>query len=469
MKNSPAKTIKEAARETQVCYEADVVVVGGGPGGHTAAVAAARNGAKTVLVERYGHLGGMATGGLVIQILLMSDGTKEQQIAGICQEWIDRLDKVGGVLYPKQEELGSTDEKVLARWRRVLFVVVGNKVRLTATMDPELLKCALNDMVEEAGVKLYLDSWGTQAIVENGAVKGVIFESKSGRQAVLGKVIIDGTGDGDILASAGVEYEEGFDPRLRAANMALVWRFGNVDFNKFCEYQEANRQRYNEMMGELRKACGGMYVLPIASSREDVVWFNNRVPGVSTTNVEDLTRVEVDMRKVMLKTHDFFKKNFPGFQKSFILDSASQVGTRGGRRMLGEYVYTQADMLNGKIHDDTIAVFPSTKGSPAENPPAGECTRGYVPYRSLLPRKTDGLMVACRAFSSDMHTNDAFNWIPHCIAFGEAAGTAAALAVKARIQPRDVDYGALQKQLLSQGVLLPGVKKVAPKAGKHGS
>ena len=102
MKSPDIKTIQEAARETRICHEADVVVVGGGPGGHSAAVAAARNGAKTVLIERYGHLGGMATGGLVIQILLMSDGTREQQIAGLCQEWIDRLEKVGGVLVPSK-------------------------------------------------------------------------------------------------------------------------------------------------------------------------------------------------------------------------------------------------------------------------------------------------------------------------------------------------------------------------------
>ncbi len=460
LKSLSATTIHEAARDIDVCYEADVVVVGGGPGGHAAAVAAARNGAKTVLVERYGHLGGMATGGLVIQILLMSDGTGEQQIAGLCQEWIDRLDPLGGVLYPKKDELGSSDPQVIERWRHVLFVVVGDRIRLTATLDPELLKCVLNDMVEEAGIKLLLHSWGTRAIVENGTVKGVIFESKSGRQAILGKVIIDGTGDGDIMASAGIEFEDAFDPRLRAANMALVWRFGNVDYKKYCRYLDTDRHNYNQLMGELKKQTGGIHVLPIASSREDVVWFNNRVPGLSATNVEHLTRVEVDMRKVMRATHDFFRGNIPGFEKSFILDSASQTGIRGGRRMMGEYVYSHEDMVSGLIHQDTIAVFPSTKGAPAEAPPSDKSSRGYIPYRSLLPRRMEGFLVACRAFSSDMYTNDAFNWIPHCIAFGEAAGTAAALAVKKGIQPRELDYASLQERLLSQGVLLPGVKLV---------
>jgi L-rhamnose mutarotase len=232
-----------------------------------------------------------------------------------------------------------------------------------------------------------------------------------------------------------------------------------VDFKKFCEYQDKHRQEYNELSAQLRKANNGIYSLPIASSRPDVVWFNNRVPGMSATNVENITYVETMMRKVMRTTYDFFKKNFPGFEKSFILDSASQVGTRGGRRLIGEYVYTGQDMAKGVIHKDTVAVLPSTKGAPFEPSPDSESGRGYIPYRSLLPKNINGLMVACRAFSADMTANDAFNWIPHCIAFGEAAGTAAALAVKKSIQPRDVLYSALQKQLLSQGVLLPGVKK----------
>lgn len=453
-----AKTVNEAARETRVFHEADVVVVGGGPGGHSAAVAAARNGAKTILIERYGHLGGLATGGLVIQILLMSDGTKEQQIAGLCQEWIDRLAELNGVIYPQKDELGSTDPEVINRWKRILFCVVGGKVKLTATVDPELLKCVLNDMAEEAGVKLLLHAWGTEAIVENGEVKGVIFESKSGRLAVLGKVIIDSSGDGDIMASAGVEFEDAIDPKLRFAKTSLVWRCGNVDFNAYCEFREQNPQKFDKLMNKLKAETNGIRVLPIASSRDDVVWFNNWVPNIKATDVEHLTYVELTIRKVMRIAHQFYKKKVPGFENSFILDTAQQVGVRGGRRMVGEYIFSEQDMRSGTIHDDTIAVFPQTAGAPSNAPPPEYCNRVYIPYRSLVPRKMDNLLVACRAFSADMIANDAFNWIPHCIAFGEAAGTAAALAVKNRVKPREVNYRLLQKQLLRQGVLLPGIK-----------
>jgi flavin-dependent dehydrogenase len=192
-------TVHEPASEISVCRVADVVVVGGGPAGFSAAVAAARHGVSTILLERYGHLGGLATGGLVMVIMPMSDGTNEQQIAGICQEIIDRLDAVGAAIHPVKEDLGSSENTLVCYWKRYAFCVVEGKIRLSATVDPEALKCILNDMVEEAGVKLLLHSWGARAVTENNKVQGVIFESKSGRQAVLGKVVIDTTGDGDIL------------------------------------------------------------------------------------------------------------------------------------------------------------------------------------------------------------------------------------------------------------------------------
>src|SRR4030042_185778 len=196
------KAIKEPSRETKVCREADVIVIGGGPGGHAAAVAAARNGADTVLVERYGYLGGMGTGGLVTIIPNLSDINGVQQIAGQCQEWIDRLDVRNATDYPNKEEWGSTDQKRVSHWRnRSFFCERLDRVIYSVHVDAEILKCVLNDMVEEAGVSVYLHSWGTEPIMDGNKVKGVIFQSKSGRQAILGKVVIDSTGDGDLLPS----------------------------------------------------------------------------------------------------------------------------------------------------------------------------------------------------------------------------------------------------------------------------
>ena len=217
--------------------------------------------------------------------------------------------------------------------------VNNGRIEYTAWVDPELLKCVLNDMVEEAGVKLLLHSWGTRAIVEDNAVKGVVFESKSGRQAILGKIIIDGTGDGDLLPSAGAEFDGALDPKLRTSMLALVFRIGNCDYQKLCDFREAEPEKYQELMKELT-AVAGTRLLPLPSPRNDVLWVNNWIPDLNCLDVEDLTKLEVEMRKMMRRGHDFMKKNIPTFEKSFILDTASQTGTRGARRLTGEYTVT---------------------------------------------------------------------------------------------------------------------------------
>ena len=444
------KYIKEPAQDIKVLTEAEVVVVGGGPGGHSAAVAAARNGAKTVLVERYGHLGGMATGGIVIQIPHMSDGSEEQQIVGLTQEWIDRLDPIGGVLVPRRSEIGSTDEKLVSYWRRFMGNTNKGRIEYPAWVDPELLKCVLNDMVEDAGIKLLLHSWGTRAIVEDGVVKGVVFESKSGRQAVMGNVIIDGTGDGDLLPSAGAEWEGGFDPSLRSSMLALVFRISNGDYQKYCDFRESDPDKAQALMAEMTEIAGTR-LLPLPSPRNDVMWVNNWIPNLDNLNVEHLTELEVSMRRMMRKGHDFMKKNIPGFENSFILDTASQTGTRGGRRVIGEIRISEDDMKNDRQYEDTIAMF-SRIG------PQGSGRYAHIPYRCLVPVKTDGLLVAGRSFSSDGAANNMANLIPHCIAMGQAAGVAAAIAVKEEIQPRQVNYRKLQEKLLDQDVPLPGIE-----------
>jgi FAD dependent oxidoreductase len=451
-KKSPEKLIRERAREIRVCYEADVVVVGGGPGGHSAAIAAARNGAKTVLLERYGHLGGMATGGIVIQIPHMSDGGKDPIIAGLCLEWLERLDAVGGVLRPKMEEIGSDDKNLVSYWRRFMGNVTNGRIEHTAWVDPELLKCILNDMVEEAGVKLFLHSWGTRVMVDGGKVDGIMFESKSGRQAVLGKVIIDGTGDGDLLPSAGAEFDGTIDHASRSSMLALVFRLGNCDYQKLCDFRETEPAKFQKLMKELAGAAGTR-LLPLPSPRNDVLWINNWIPGLDCTNVEDLTKLEVEMRKIMRRGHAFLKKNVPTFENSFILDTASQTGTRGSRRLVGEYVLTKEDLQTSKKFEDTIAVFPRL-GPPGQ---MGPIPHVYIPYRVMVPVKTEGLLVAGRSFSSDEAANNMANLIPHCIAMGQAAGTAAALATKQGISPRKIDKKSLQKSLMDQGVPLPGI------------
>jgi hypothetical protein len=188
-------------------------------------------------------------------------------------------------------------------------------------------------------------------------------------------------------------------------------------------------------------------------NQDSVVWIHNRFPNSSQIDVEELTRVEFEGRKRMMITYDFFKKNIPGFEHSFIVLSAPQLGTRSSRRVIGDYVLTEKDLQSNEVFKDTIAVFPDLdRGEASIRHPLM-----FIPYRSLLPRNIDNLLVACRAFSSDAAVQEYFNLIPHCIAFGQAAGTAAALSIKDGVNLREVDYRALQDSLIKQGVPLPGV------------
>jgi hypothetical protein len=451
------KTIKEPARETKVCREADVVVVGGGPGGIGAAVSAARNGAETVLIERYGHLGGMGTGGLVTIIPLLTDIFGKQQIVGITQEWIDRLDAREAVDYPKKEHWGSLDKELVRYYfERSFFYTRLDRVIYTAIIDAEISKVILNDMVEEAGVKTYLHSWGTEPIMEGSECKGVIFESKSGRQAVLGEVVIDATGDGDLLPYAGIEFEDNIPSNFRIANLALIFWVDGVDLKRVEDFRKKQPEKFGELMRKCLEAGGyPSFFRSLLKNQENIVWCHNRLPNKSQVDVEELTRAEFEGRKKMMITYDFWKKNLPGFEKSFIVLSCPQLGTRSSRRMIGKYKLTQKDLADNQPFEDTIAIFPDLdRGQESLDHPLM-----YIPYRSLLPKNVDNLLVACRAFSSDEHVQEWFNLIPHCIAFGEAAGTASALALQAGVSPKKVDIKALQKQLAKQGVPLPDVTK----------
>lgn len=367
-------------------------------------------------------------------------------------------------MHPKKEELGSNDKGLLDYWKHYLDCVIQGKVRLGVFVDPEILKCVLNNLIEEAGVKLLLHSWGSQAIVDKEKVQGIIFESKSGRQAILAKVTIDTTGDGDIFASAGAAFDSTLDYRLRNSNIALVFRVGNVDIERFTKFMELEKDKYGELMHELGNLGGytgssGGYTRFARSSRKDILWFRNRLPGLNALNVEDLTSAEVSCRKIILMTYNFFQTRVPGFEKSFIIDTASQLGTRGSRRLIGEYIVTGEDISSGIIPEDAIAVCPSLVGNVSVDHP-----HMYIPYRSLVPQRLENLLVAGRCFSSDLIANDVLNWIPHCIAMGQAAGTAAGLAIKDGVSPRGVDYRLLQGRLIDQAVPLPGVMETRTKA-----
>ena len=455
-----AKTITEAQREVQVIRETDVIVVGGGPGGIAAAVSAARAGAKTILLERYGHLGGMSTGGLVNIIPNLGDIYGTQHIGGFCQEVIDRLAARSAACFPDKRFWGKSEAAVVDTYLKanmMHFYIRKNKegkyvVLYTAVIDPEVAKDEMNTIVLEAGAELLLHTWVTAPIMDGNRVKGVIVESKSGRQALLGKVVIDSSGDGDLLPATGTETVDYMIPGSRIAQFGFVYWISNVDLKKYDDFMTSEPDKYKEVTQEIQRLGGSpFFSRGLLDHQEGVVWVHRLIGSLHQTDIEEMTHIDVTTRKQSVRNWELLRDYMPGFEKSYIMLSSPQLGTSGGRRIVGEYYLTGKDMDTDTPFDDTIAVFADNdRGEKSLLYP-----KTYVPYRALVPKETEGLLVACRAFSADHDFSEFFNLIPHCMCFGQAAGAAAALAVKDGVDVRNVNFAALRSELIKHGAILP--------------
>ena len=428
--------IVEQEQQIPVHAQADVLVVGGGPAGLCAAVSAARNGAQVILMERYGYLGGMATGGYVLLLDCLCDGKGNLIIKGLVEEIVQRLRKVDGIIEPPKEVSTGGEDKI---------------VRYSPVIDPEMMKCVANEMVLETNVKPLFHAWFSKAYVEDGVVKGAIFESKSGRRAVLAKAVIDCTGDGDVFYTAGENYHTGNLP------LGLIFRVGNVD----CETAErflSDEDRSRKVTEDLQaiKGCSGGYSfgeLPMGfymrSSINNVVWFNTTTQG-SAVNIEDLARTEIEIRQAMMRTMEYFRKNVPGFEHAVVIDTAPQCGVRSSRMLDGEYLITREELMAGARFDDTVVVA---------QPPYKkfEVSDGLkeIPYRCFLPKTVKGLLVAGRCISGDFGAIEMLRVIPTAMLMGEACGVAAALAVKQGVDVKEVNVREVQERLRRQNVLLP--------------
>lgn len=427
------RTVKEPAREVPVVREVDVLVVGGGPAGFCAAAAAARMDVSVLLVERYGYLGGLATGGLVLFMDALSDGEGTRVIGGLAWETLELLRGMGALAAD-----GPLDLHV----------------------DSEWLKIVADDLCIDSGAELLLHSWAVNAIVEEGRVRGVIVESKSGREAILCRVCIDATGDGDIAAFAGASHDVGNQC------IGLNLKVGGVDAARFLAFEREHSEEARALRAEIR-SMGGCAFHPGSTpqSEQGVFWLNTlglaghdmdgdhdtkdviqRFRGqLSAVNVDDLTYVEVEMRRRLALSLEFAQRRVPGFEGVHLLSIASQVGVRDSRRVHALHKLTRDEALREQAYADTVGYVGLTLGTGG---------RFAVPYRSLVPQDLEGLLTSGRCIHCDDWVQHRARLIPPAMMTGQAAGTAAALAILNGVPLRELDLEILRDQLADDDVIL---------------
>jgi len=423
--------LREPARDVPVRHEAEVLVVGGGTAGVAAAVAASRAGADVLLVERQGYLGGLATGGLIILMLTLDDGNGRQIIAGLCEEVVERLIARGAAFHPPAKEWGSQDPELIARDRRrgLVWGRAPHRVRYSVGYDPAYLKGVLDEFVSESGARLLLHAWGCEPLIRDGRIHAVAFESKAGRFAVRAKIVVDTTGDLDIAAAAGCEYEK---------KHVLPWMWftvGGVDL----ERAGPNAPGF-ETIGD------GKVLMPWGSVE--------KVGRIDATSPEDLTHAEVACRQRVLAEFERLRSEVPGFERAHLCEVAPQLGITESRRLVGQRVLGREDM-DRTLEDSVAATGHWTKYGATYD----------IPLSALLPREIPNLLVAGRCISVDHRTHHATKEIPACMATGQAAGTAAALALERGVDPAELpgDPGLiaeLRGRLTSAGAIV-SVAKVA--------
>ncbi len=413
--------IVEPERRVPVVAATDVLVCGGGVAGVAAAVCAARNGARTMLIEHYGFFGGMATGGLVITTPPLNNGINLEVVKRLRDRGLFRK-----CLAPGEDPAQSS---------------------LTA-FDPEVLKYDLQQMLLEANVRILLHTGAVQVISRGATVDAVIVENKGGRQAIRARIVVDATGDGDVAFFAGAQFDIAEDP----LPITLMFNMVDVDIERVLQHighwgnlRKHLRQALDK--GELQydlelepsKWAPGLYGANLVYDDEINVWTGS-LYGKSAIDPDDLTEAELVSRDHAMRLVQFLRGNIRGFEHSRIEYTATQVGIRETRRIRGGVMPS--------LHDAQTVDFSDTVAKPYAT------TSLRVPYRALVPESIDNVLVAGRCISAQQDAMVQLRLIPPCFATGQAAGTAAALCVRNSVSPRMLDVALLRNTLSRQGMNL---------------
>ena len=401
------ETVREPARDIPVVDTADVLVIGGGPSGVAAAIAASRTGARTILAERYNHLGGLWTGGLVLPLLSTHAIDRRSSMTRV-------LHGIGGEILQRLLELGMAIKEI------------------NPVVDPEATKYVLEVMLKESGVMPLYHCWASNVLVESETIRAVLLETKSGRVAIRPKTVIDCTGDGDILHLAGEAYD------IMNYELGLVHRLGNID------RIDRDAPGYQELpIGGETPIPSVNWVNMVGGEYEDALDFRR----LSTLQQQHRIEIWEDVQKI---------RSVPGYEEVFLLDTAAQQGVRMSRILKGAYRLTLEDTMTFRSFDDNIGISGAWTSLmyQSRRVPMEERPLWQIPYRALLPRKTKNLLVAGRCFSFEQDLFQDARIIGTCLITGHGAGVGAALASKTGNAVQDPDVKEIQKVLLAQDAYL---------------
>ena len=440
-------TVTEPARETPLVAEAEVVVLGGGPAGIAAAVAASRTGARTLLLERYGFLGGMGTAAMVTNFCGLHahiNGSIQQVVRGVADDILERLDRLDGLNppHPVKDPAGGPGTAAQA-------------------YDTSAYKLAADDLLQSAGVDIRFHAIAVGAAMEDDRVDAVLIETKSGRAAIRGEMFIDASGDADLAHWAGAPCAKG-DADGFMAYPTTMFRLANVDDDRAMTEGKPN-------LSALIAEAEGDYDLPRKTGiinpqahkgewRANLTQISRDGAPIDGSDWDDLSYAETEGRRQVQEYFRFLRDRVPGFENAYLLETAPQIGIRETRRIVGKTVLSGEDVLSCRDFDDRIGC----NGWPLEQHQKGVTKwsflrgRGYhqIPYSISLPDGVANLLVAGRCASTTQDGQASLRVSGPCFAMGLAVGTAAAMARQTGATPATLDVASLQKRLIADGAFL---------------